>query len=393
MTKSLANSQNPGAVSAADDLPANAPSSARPVELAIVLPAYNERANVAPMLAALQTALAGIEWEVIYVDDNSPDGTAETVRTVALTDKRVRVLERIGRRGLSSACIEGMLSTPAPYIAVLDADMQHDESILPEMLRRMKSQELDVVVGSRKVAGGSNGDFAADRVMLSSMGTKISRLILHCEVADAMSGFFLVNRVFFNQVVHRLTGSGFKILLDLVSSSPRPVKVEEVPYRFRTRLRGESKLDVNAQLEYLFLVVDKVVGRYIPTRFAVFVLVGCLGLFIHLALLGLLYYRLHRGFVISQVVATFSAMTFNFLLNNLVTFRDRRLKGLRLLGGLLTFYAACSIGALTNVSFAQFMLSSGAPWYLAGISGMAISSVWNYGVNTIFTWRRGRASA
>ena len=392
MTKSAANPQNPDRLPA-EDLPIEDFSSQRPVELAVVIPAYNERENVAPMLAALQTALFGIEWEVIFVDDNSPDGTAEAVRAVALTDRRVRVLERIGRRGLSSACIEGMLSTPASYIAVLDADLQHDESILPEMLRRMKSQQLDIVVGSRKVAGGSTGDFPPTRVWLSSMGSRISRLVLHCEVADAMSGFFLVDRAFFKQVVHRLTGSGFKILLDLVTSSPRPVKVEEVPYRFRTRQRGESKLDVNAELEYLFLVVDKVVGRYIPTRFAVFVLVGSLGLVVHLATLGLLYYWLHRDFAFSQALATVSAMTFNFLLNNLVTFRDRRLKGRRLVSGLLTFYAACSIGALTNVSFAQFMLSSGAPWYLAGISGMAISSVWNYGVNTIFTWRRDRTLA
>jgi len=389
MNKGAANPQNPDRL-AADDLPIEVFSSERPVELAIIIPAYNERENVAPMLAALETALVGIEWEVIFVDDNSPDGTAEAIRTVAITDRRVRVLERIGRRGLSSACIEGMLSTPASYIAVLDADLQHDESILPEMLRRMKSKQLDIVVGSRKVAGGSTGDFPPTRVWLSSMGSRISRLMLHCEVADAMSGFFLVDRVFFKQVVHRLTGSGFKILLDLATSSPRPVKVEEVPYRFRTRQRGESKLDVNAELEYLFLVVDKVVGRYIPTRFAVFVLVGSLGLVVHLATLGLLYYRLHRGFAFSQALATVSAMTFNFLLNNLVTFRDRRLKGRRLVSGLLTFYAACSIGALTNVSFAQFMLGSGAPWYLAGISGMAISSVWNYGVNTIFTWRRDR---
>jgi dolichol-phosphate mannosyltransferase len=368
-------------------------SLGRPVELAVVIPAYNERENIAPLLVALETALVGIEWEVIFVDDNSPDGTAETIRTIAIADRRVRVLERIGRRGLSSACIEGMLSTPAPYIAVLDADLQHDESILPEMLHRMKAKQLDIVVGSRKAVGGSMGDFSSTRVWLSNLGTKIGRLIQHCEISDAMSGFFLIDRNFFREVVHRLTGAGFKILLDLAASSPRPVRLEEVPYHFRARHRGDSKLDANAELEYLFLVVDKLVGRYIPTRFAVFVLVGSLGLVIHLCTLGLLYYRAHEDFVVSQMLATILAMTFNFFLNNFVTFRDRQVKGWRLLSGLLTFYLACSVGALTNITFAGFMLNSGAPWYVAGISGMAISSVWNYGVNTVFTWRRDRTRA
>jgi dolichol-phosphate mannosyltransferase len=374
----------------ADSMPNEVFSLGRPVELAVVIPTYNERENVAPLLVALETALVGIEWEVIFVDDNSPDGTAETIRTIAIADRRVRVLERIGRRGLSSACIEGMLSTPAPFIAVLDADLQHDESILPEMLHRMKVSQLDIVVGSRKVAGGSMGDFSRMRVLLSSMGVRLGRLVRHCEISDAMSGFFLVDRNFLRKVVHRLTGSGFKILLDLVASSPRPVRLEEVPYHFRARQRGDSKLDANAQLEYLFLVVDKLVGQYIPTRFAVFVLVGSLGLVIHLCILGLLYYRAHQDFVVSQMLATILAMTFNFFLNNFVTFRDRQVRGWGLLSGLLTFYLACSVGALTNITFAGFMLNSGAPWYVAGISGMALSSVWNYGVNTVFTWRRDR---
>jgi dolichol-phosphate mannosyltransferase len=365
-------------------------SSGPAVELAVVIPTYNERENVPILLAALENTLVGTEWEVIFVDDNSPDGTAECLRRVALTNRRVRVLERIGRRGLSSACIEGMLATPAPYVAVMDADLQHDESILPKMLQRIKSDGLDVVIASRNIIGGSMGDFAQDRVWLSNLGTRVSRLVCGCAVSDAMSGFFLVKRSFFQEVVQRLTGTGFKILVDLLASSKRPVRVGEVPYCFRNRQRGESKLDVNVELEYLFLLVDKVIGGVVPTRFVLFVLVGSLGLLIHLGILGVLYYWAHGSFMISQAIATVVAMTFNFLLNNVVTFRDRRLSGWRLLAGLFTFYLACSIGALINVSFAQFLFQSHVPWYIAGISGIAISSVWNYGVNTILTWRRRR---
>ncbi len=254
----------------------------------------------------------------------------------------------------------------------------------------MKSERLDVVVASRNIAGGSMGEFSRERVWLSKLGTRIGRRVCRCDVSDAMSGFFLVDRTFFEQVVHHLTGTGFKILVDLLASSPRSIRLGEVPFHFRNRERGESKLDVNVELEYLYLLVDKVIGEIVPTRFVLFVLVGSLGLVVHLSTLAVLYYFGHEDFLVSQTVATFAAMTFNFLLNNIVTFRDRHPRGWRLVAGLFTFYLACSVGALINVSFAQFPFHSHVPWYLAGISGMAISSLWNYGVNTILTWRRSR---
>jgi dolichol-phosphate mannosyltransferase len=370
------------------------PSEARskpPIELAIVIPTYNECENVSILLAALGSALTGTEWEAIFVDDNSPDGTAECVRQMAAGNSRIRVLERIGRRGLSSACIEGMLATAAPYIAVMDADLQHDEGILPRMLERIRSEHMDVVVASRNSAGGSMGEFSRSRVWLSNLGTRISHLICHCEISDAMSGFFIVDRIYFQQVVHRLTGTGFKILVDLLASSTREVRVAEVPYKFRKRQHGESKLDVNVELEYLFLLVDKVIGDFVPTRFVLFLLVGFLGVFVHLGCLALFYRTGNASFVISQEAATLVAMTFNFLLNNVITFRDRRLRGIPLIMGLFTFYVACSLGALMNVSFADFLRRAKLPWYLAGISGAAISSVWNYSVNAVLTWRRSRA--
>jgi dolichol-phosphate mannosyltransferase len=284
-----------------------------------------------------------------------------------------------------------MLATSAPYIAVIDADMQHDEGILPKMLECIKSNQLDVVVGSRSIPGGSMGEFSRGRVRLSNFGSRISRLVCHCETSDAMSGFFIVDRRYFQEVVRRLTGRGFKILVDLLASSKREVRIADIPYHFRDRRRGESKLDVNVELEYLFLLVDKVIGNAVPTRFVLFVLVGLLGVFVHLSCLALFYRVAKASFVLSQVLATYVAMTSNFFLNNVVTFRDRRLKGIKLIIGLFTFYAACSAGALLNVSFANFLQKSTVPWYLAGVVGTVISSVWNYGVNTVFTWKRSRA--
>ncbi len=359
------------------------------LDLAVVIPTYNESANVMPLLERLRTALRGIEWEAVFVDDNSPDGTAAVVRRIARTDARVRVIQRIGRRGLASACIEGMLATPAPYIAVIDADLQHDESILPRMYEKIRAGSLDLVIGSRNVEGGSMGEFAKERVMLSGLGSRLSRAVCKCNLSDPMSGFFLLERGFFEEVVYRLSGVGFKILVDIVASSERPVRFAEVPYRFRNRERGESKLDINVGLEYVQLLIDKVMGNVLPSRFVMFGIVGAAGLLVHLAILALLYYFAGYKFLYAQAVATLVAMTFNFLVNNLTTFRDRRLRGSKIVTGLLIYYVACSIGAVTNFSFAQILLTAGLPWYLAGILGMTVSSVWNYGVNTIFTWKRG----
>ncbi len=369
---------------------AQAKTAAHPIELTVVIPTFKERANVPLLLEKLKAVLSHVAWEAIYVDDHSPDGTADVVREIARNDRRVRVIERIGRRGLASACVEGMMASAAPYIAVMDADLQHDETALPELLRKINAENLDVVVASRRVAGGSMGDFAKERVKLSDMGSKVSRLVCRCEVSDPMSGFFIVEAKFFRALVPSLTGSGFKILVDILASSPTAPRVGEVPYRFRTRQLGESKLDVNVQLEYIFLIVDKLVGKWIPTRFALFVLVGAVGVLVHLAVLTPLYLNHRHHFPQAQLIATAVAMTFNFLLNNAITFRDRRVKSWRILKGLLIFYAACSVGALINVAFASLLMLQGITCYVAGVSGIVISSVWNYGVNAVLTWRRSR---
>ncbi len=360
------------------------------IELSVIVPTYKERPNVPILLERIKAVLSNVGWEVLYVDDHSPDGTADAVRAIAVTDRRIRVIERIGRRGLASACVEGMMASAAPYIAVMDGDLQHNESVLPKLLQKIKQEKLDVVIASRRMPGGSMGDFAKERVKLSEVGSKISKLVCRCEVSDPMSGFFVVEATFFRALVPRLTGSGFKILVDILASSRTVPRVSEVPYRFRNRELGESKLDVNVQLEYIFLIIDKLVGNWIPTRFALFVLVGALGVVVHLTVLAPLYLNHRHHFPQAQLIATMVAMTFNFMLNNMVTFRDRRLRGWRLLTGLMIFYAACSLGAMINIAFANMLIQQRISWYVAGVTGTGISSVWNYGVNAVLTWRRRR---
>jgi len=363
------------------------------LDLAVVIPTYNERENIPRVLERLAQVLSGISYEGIVVDDDSPDGTSEAVREIALRARHVRLIRRIGRRGLASACLEGILSSSAPYIAVMDGDLQHDEATLPRMFHLLREHRLDVVVASRNIEGASMGPFAKNRVQLSNLGSRLSRLILHTEVSDPMSGFFVVDRRFLNQVIYRTSGVGFKILVDLLASARGPIKLEEVPYTFRTRGAGESKLDLAVSLEYIYLVLDKLIGDLIPLRFAMYVVVGAAGVILHLATLALLYLHSSASFRTSQIAATFLAMTFNFLLNNLITYRDARLRGKRLLGGILTFYAACSVGSAINLSVSEMLLRQGSPWLFAGFIGLAISSVWNYGVTSVTTWRRRNARA
>ena len=357
------------------------------IDLAVVIPTFNERENIPELISRLEDTLTGLSWELVFVDDDSPDDTADLVREYARHDPRIRLVHRIGRRGLSSACIEGILASTANYVAVMDADMQHDESILPQMLSTLRQQSLDIVVATRNAQGGSMGQFCRKRRLLSRMGQRVSNAVCKCDITDPMSGYFLFSRSFFLEVVHRLHGGGFKILVDILATSERPVRLAEIGYIFRSRRHGESKLDVNTAVEYLFLVIDKLTGGVVPIRFAAFSLVGAAGMATHLACLALLFSGLHWHFLAAQIAATYIAMTENFFLNNLVTWRDQSLRGTRLISGLASFWVACSFGAWANVLFARSLLQSGVPWYLAGIAGIILSSVWNYSMSNLFTWQ------
>jgi dolichol-phosphate mannosyltransferase len=360
-------------------------------ELSIIVPTFSEHGNVQELLRRVDACLPHAHWELVFVDDDSPDGTADLVRRLAAADSRVRCIQRIGRRGLSSACVEGMLATSAPYLAVMDADLQHDERLLPCMLEALQTEDADILIGSRYAAGGDVGNWDARRHRLSRLATRISRLLVPAQLTDPMSGFFMMRREVFTEARPRLSSLGFKILADLFASSPRPLRFRELSYTFGTRQAGVSKFDSASAWDYAMLVLDKLVGHWVPVRFLAFSIVGFLGVGVHFAILWLCFTGLHNSFFVSQGVAITGAMTFNFAVNNLLTYHDRRLRGLRWVRGWITFLLACSLGALMNLGLASSLYRADHAWPLAALGGILVGAVWNYVATTFLTWGRARA--
>ncbi len=357
-------------------------------QLSVIVPTFKEVGNVRELRDRVALALAGIDWEMIYVDDDSPDGTADAVREMAQQDLRVRCIQRVGRRGLSTACIEGVMASSAPVVAVIDADLQHDEQLLPKMYALLAEGNLDVVVGSRYVDSGGIGNWDESRAAFSRFATKLSRLVLKADLRDPMSGFFMINRQTFADCVKAgVSGVGFKILLDLFATSPTPLRYRELPYEFRNRVAGESKLDTNVAWEYFIMLLDKLTGGVVPIRFIAFSLVGGFGLLVHLLVLSVMFKGMGSTFLWAQSAATLVAMTTNYVMNNVLTYRDLRLRGWGFVRGWLSFVLACSVGALANVGIADYLFHKDSFWLSSAIAGVLVGAVWNYAVTAVYTWK------
>jgi dolichol-phosphate mannosyltransferase len=361
-------------------------------EISIVVPTFNESENIHRLHGRLVQALQGTSWELIVVDDDSPDGTADLARELARQDNRVRCIQRLGRRGLASAVVEGAMSSAAPLIGVMDADLQHDETILPVMIEQLRTADVDIVIGSRYAQGGSTGEWDASRRLISRFGNILARGLVPPELHDPMSGFFVLKSELIHDVARRLSGYGYKILLDVFASSERRLRFAEVPYTFKPRTHGTSKLDTLVAWEYLMLLMDKRIGHIIPPRLLFFALVGGSGVVIHYSILGGLHFGAKLPFIVAVSAAAMGAMTWNFTLNNILTYRDRRLHGWRFLRGLLSFYAICGLGALGNVGLAAYTYGRNQPWMLSAAAGILVGTMWNYLATARFTWGARRRS-
>ncbi len=355
-------------------------------ELTVVVPTFNERGNVPILIDRLRTVLQGIHWEVLFVDDNSPDNTAQLIREIGQNDNRIRCIRRVGRRGLAGACLEGILASHAKYVAIMDGDLQHDETKLLPMLEQLSSGKIDIVVATRYSAGGDAKNFSILRSCVSRYSNFIAYQFLGVKLSDPMSGFFMVRQEIVDNIAPSLSTQGFKILLDIITTSKGNLCIAEIPFSFGKREYGESKLSTRVALDFVSLVIDKLTKGTISTRFLLFNFVGLIGLCMHMALLNI---GLINGlkFNIAQLLSTVLVIASNFTLNNALTYRDQQLKGKHFLAGLIRFEIICSMGLISNVGIASWIYNQGERWWLAGLSGAIIGSVWNYMVSRAFVWR------
>ena len=326
--------------------------------------------------------MEGVDAEVIVVDDASTDGTPEAVRAVG--DPRVRLIERRGERGLASAAMAGWDAAAGCWLAIMDGDGQHDPALIPAMLERARGGALDLVASTRYRDEGPSG-LTGWRHIVSRAGTWAAGLALRAPLTDPMAGCFLMSRAFYVSVRPRLAGVGFKILVDLVASAKTPPRFVEVPTALRTRIAGESKLDLRVAADLAALVVDKRSGGLIPARFVLFAGVGVTGVAVQLLAFELLQLVVAR-FSWAQALAILTAMTWNFQLNNLLTFRDRRLAGLAWFRGWLTFALACAFGAMINLAIGAGLERAGAWAWAANLAGALSGGVWNFIAARRATW-------
>jgi dolichol-phosphate mannosyltransferase len=256
------------------------------------------------------------------------------------------------------------------------------------MLSLLQSGAAELVVGSRYIAGGSADSFNKQRAGASAFATEVAKRVLRVEIADPMSGFFMVRRDRFEQLAPQLSTQGFKILLDTVATAHGNIKTVEIPYRFGSRLHGESKLDSMVALDFLGLVLAKLTNDAVSLRFLMFAMVGGTGLFVHLGTLFITLKLFDLPFTVAQAAGAFVAMTSNFVLNNFLTYRDQRLKGFAILRGVLAFYIVCSVGLFANVGVAFSVYNQEPIWWLAGAAGALMGVVWNYAMSGLFVWRK-----
>lgn len=362
-------------------------------DLSIVVPTYNESENIPLLLEKLDAALDNIDYEVIVVDDDSPDKTWEIAQNISNVDNRVKVIRRLDAKGLSGAVTAGMLESNGSAIAVMDADMQHDERILPDMYRLIANGECDICVGSREAQGGSYGDWSIERKLVSFFAKILANIALGPSVKDPMSGFFALSRNYFESTVGKVNPSGFKILLEFIARGESP-QIREVGYTFRKRIHGETKLTATVAIEYLLALIDLRFGWLIPNNFVKFAFVGVTGSLVNLS-----------GFAVAQslgISMPFSvyigvqlAILWTYFGNNIFTFSPIRYRGLKFFKGLLLYQIVGAYGLIVQYSVVDTIVSNwpavnSSLWslYLAYLVGVCFAAIGNYFLHTHYTWSK-----
>ena len=350
------------------------PFSMAVAELCIVVPTYNERDNISELVERVFAGMDGVDWEMIIVDDDSPDGTAQVARAIGLRDPRIRVVRRIGRRGLSSACLEGMLASNATYLAVIDADLQHDPLLLRGMLEILRAGGTDVVVASRRVAGGSIREWSDHREAARRLATRAARAVGSTLLSDPMSGYFAIRREVIDRVAPRLAGVGFKLLLDILLAAP-DLRISEVPLAFDRREQGESKFSPRVVWDYGVMLAEHCVGAA-AGRFFAYLLIAAVALFVHVGAFWLFYELYGLGLSGAQLAAGLALCLVTYGLQEWLSYG--RSGPWRWYLGLLPFLASRIMGLVAAILIARWLVGLGVGVSVSALAGAVALVWWNY---------------
>ena len=366
--------------------------------VSLIIPTYNEHDNVTALVQRLGKALTNYNYEIIFIDDNSTDGTAELAESIK--DKYpLKVVVRKDKRGLASAVVDGLSYTNGDTIAVMDADLQHPPAVVPELLKAME-KGADIAIGSRYVTGGGCQGWSFTRRLISRGAIFLAHLLLPAtrKVSDPMSGFFMFKKDVVANA--RLNPSGFKILLEILMMG-KFQNVSEVPFTFVIRERGESKLNARQQVDYLKHIFSLMHRTGELVRFIKFCLVGGSGIGVNYGL----YWILTRfaGFTplddaatggiisgnLAMAISIETSIITNFLLNNYFTFADRNIGGIKaFISRLLNFNLICLIGGLIQIGVANLLAITFGIYDLIAIPiAIIVATMWNYLLNNWWTWR------
>ena len=360
--------------------------------LSLVICTLDEHEAIGAVIEGAERALADVPHEIIVVDDSADELTAAAVLACAAGRPGLRLIRRAGERGLAAAAIAGWDAAHGRVLGVMDGDGQHDPASLKALWDQLAADGADVALASRYARRSGGTGLTGFRDRISRIGTFITHLLLGVRVSDPLSGLFLMRRSWFEHVRPRLSGVGFKILVDVIASGSRPPRTAETATRLRPRAGGASKLDVRVMADLAALLVEKSTRGLICARLFLFLAVGLCGVGVHMATLGV--GRIAGApFWAAQGVAIVVAMTSNFALNNALTFRQARLTGRAAMRGLGLFYASCLAGAVLNEAGAGALHRAGAPWAAAALCGLFAGALCNYLLATRLTWSIGAGAA
>ena len=355
-------------------------------EFSLVVPTYCESQNIAILVEKVHQSLSSYSYELVVVDDNSPDGTSEIANSLS-QQYPVRVITRRNERGLASAVVEGFKQARGDILGVIDADLQHPPEVIPELLETVMSG-ADVVIASRYVEGGGSEGWSASRKIISKGSKLLAQVLLPAArgIKDPLSGFFLLRKEVIDGV--ELSPTGYKILLEVLVKG-KATEVAEVPYIFKVRERGTSNLTSGEGIRYLKHLTRLTGLQAGAMRFLKFSLVGLSGVLVNEGLLWLLTENLGLYYLLSAAIAVETAIITNFILNDIWTFRDRRTSGNRSLLGRGLKFNLVSLGGLgINIAILWTVTEVvGISYLISNLIGIAGATLWNYTINTLWTWR------